>query len=149
MSAFRNYADDLPFDDWLFKKILPAEDAMTAEDAYWCNLLSCMEMIKTGTTCFADMHMFKHKSVRAAAESGMRAVISRGLIGESTNDGAAKIRLAEAFEEMGDAAGNSRISFMLGPHAIYTCGEQLLKELPDIALEKNLKSHIHLSEGRT
>ena len=147
MSIFRNYADDLPFDKWLFQKIMPAEDALTAEEAYWCNLLSCLEMIKTGTTCFTDMHMFKHQSVRAASESGLRAVISRGLVGESADDPAARKRLEEAFEEM-DAAGNSRITFMLGPHAIYSCGEALLRELPAIALEKNLGVQIHLSESR-
>ena len=146
MSAFRNFADDLPFNEWLFNKIMPAEDAMTSEDAYWCNLLSCLEMIKTGTTCFADMHMFKNRSVEAACESGLRAVISRGLVGESPDDPAAKTRLAEAYEEM--ETGNSRVTFMLGPHAIYTCGEKLLRELPDIANKKNLKLNIHLAESR-
>ena len=148
MSVFRNYADDLPFDEWLFKKIMPAEDALTPEDAYWCNLLSCLEMIKTGTTCFADMHMFRHQSVRAASEAGMRAVISRGLTGEAADDPAAAKRLAEAFEEMDAARENSRITFKLGPHAIYTCGEALLRELPAIALKKNIGLHIHLSESR-
>ena len=147
MSLFRNYADDLPFDDWLFKKIMPAEDAMKAEDAYWCNLLSCLEMIKTGTTCFVDMHMFKHQSVRAATESGMRAMISRGLVGESLENLSVRTRLDEAFEEMEGA--NSRIGFMLGPHAIYTCGEALLRELPNLALEKGLGLNIHILEGKT
>ena len=148
MSIFRNYADDLPFDEWLFTKIMPAEEALSPEDAYWCNLLSCLEMIKTGTTCFMDMHMFKRQSVRAAEESGLRAVISRGLTGKSADDPAARIRLDEAFEEMEAAGGNSRISFKLGPHAIYSCGDDLLRELPAIAQKKNLGLHIHLSESR-
>ena len=152
MSAFRGYGDDLPFDEWLFKKIMPAEDVLKPEEAYWCNLLSCLEMIKTGTTCFADMHMFKHQSVRAASDSGMRAVISRGLAGKSADDPAARTRLDEAFEEMDAVWGNqkedSRISFMLGPHAIYSCGEELLRELPGMAQEKNLGIQIHLSESR-
>jgi 5-methylthioadenosine/S-adenosylhomocysteine deaminase len=148
MSIFRNYADDLPFDKWLFQKIMPVEDALTPEDAYWCNLLSCLEMIKTGTTCFTDMHMFKHQSVRAASESGLRAMISRGLVGETADDPAARKRLEEAFEEM-DASENSRITFMLGPHAIYTCGEALLRELPAIARKKNVGLQLHLSESRT
>jgi len=147
-SAFRNYADDLPFDEWLFKKVIPAEDAMKPEEAYWCNLLACLEMIKTGTTCFADMHMYKHQLVRAVTESGLRAVISRGLVGESSRDPAAQTRLAEAFEEMKVAEGQSRITFMLAPHAIYTCGEALLRELSALAWEKNLGLNIHVSESR-
>ena len=149
MSLFRNYADDLDFDQWLFGKILPAEDRMLPEDAYWCNLLSHAEMIKTGTTCFAEMHMFKNQSVRALNESGMRAVLARGLIGENTADEAAKTRLDEAFEEKKYAEGNDRISFMLGPHAIYTCGKELLKELPHLAKENNMGLMIHLAEGIT
>ena len=149
MSLFRNYADDLNFDQWLFGKILPAEDKMLPEDAYWCNLLSHAEMIKTGTTCFAEMHMFKNQSVRALNESGMRAVLARGLIGESTGDEAAKSRLDEAFEEKKYAEGNDRISFMLGPHAIYTCGKELLKELPHIAKKNDMGLMIHLAEGLT
>jgi len=92
--------------------------------------------------------MYKHQLVKAVTESGMRAVISRGLVGESTQDPAAQTRLAEAFEEMKAAEGQSRITFMLAPHAIYTCGEKLLRELSVIALEKNLGLNIHVSESR-
>ena len=49
MSVFRNYADDLPFAEWLFEKIDPLESKMTSEQAYWGNLLSIAEMISTGT----------------------------------------------------------------------------------------------------
>ena len=149
MSIFRNYADDLPFNDWLFKKIMPVEDLMVPSDAYWFNLLSCLEMIKTGTTCFNDMHMFKGQSVRAVQEAGLRAVISRGLTGEGPEDPAFRKRLDEAAEEMEMSAGYSRITFMLGPHAIYTCGERLLRVIPDMAREKNIGLHIHISESRT
>jgi len=148
MTGFRNFADDLPFNDWLFNKIMPAEEIITSEDAYWCNLLSCLEMIRTGTTCFADMHMFKNQSVKAAAESGLRAVISRGLVGENITDPAAQTRINEAFDEMDYAARNSRITFMLAPHAIYTCGEDLLRGLPGIAANKKIGLNIHIAESK-
>ncbi len=148
MSVFRNYADDLSFEDWLFGKIMPAEDALEPEDAYWCNLLSCLEMIATGTTCFLDMHMFPGQSVRAVQESGMRAVISRGLVGKAPDDSAATLRLSQAFEEMEAAKGNDNIRFMLAPHAIYSCGSPLLKYLGELAREKNLGLHIHVAESQ-
>jgi len=148
MSIFRNYADDLNFHKWLFDKIMPVEDRLEPEDAYWCNLLSCLEMIKTGTTCFLDMHMFKGQSVRAAMESGMRAVISRGLVGESADDPAGSGRLAEAWEEMDMARGRDRIGFMLAPHAIYTCGAGYLRHLVEMAKEKDIGLHIHLAESK-
>ena len=46
MSLFRNCADDLAFTDWLFGNILPLEDKMEDEDAYWGAKLAMIEMIK-------------------------------------------------------------------------------------------------------
>ena len=147
MSLYRNYADDLSFSDWLFGKIDPLENKTTPDDAYYGALLSCIEMIKTGTTTFTDMHMFKNMTAKAADDAGMRAVISRGLVGEDENFGGAK-RLDEAFEEMENYKDNSRISFMLAPHAIYTCNTEYLKKITGIAIGENIPLNIHLSETR-
>ena len=101
MSLFRNMADDLAFDNWLFKKIMPMEDKLSPEDAYWGSLLACAEMIKTGTTCFLDMHLFKNQTAKAVDKIGMRAVVSRGLVGDARNDEGGIRRINEAFEENG------------------------------------------------
>ena len=148
MSVFRNYADDLSFSDWLFGKIMPAEDRLTPEDAYWCNLLSCIEMIRTGTTCFSDMHMFPRQSVRAAMDSGMRAVVARGLVSERAETPAANRRLAEAFDEMASAQGIPLITFLLAPHAIYSCDEGFLRHVAQLAQTHALGLHFHLAESR-
>ncbi len=147
MSLMRNYADDVPFETWLFDRITPIEDSLTADDAYWGNLLSIMEMIRTGTTTFVDMQMFPRMAVQACADSGMRALISRGLVGQSRSDEAAKRRLDEAFDEMeyGKTIG-ALCDFALGPHAIYTCGEDLLSYVADLAAEKGMRVNIHLAE---
>ena len=151
MTVFRNVADDLSFQDWLMGNIMPLEDQLTSEDGYWGAMLGCLEMIKTGTTCFTDMHMFEGQSVRAAYESGMRAVISRGLSGGESDKAGAKRRIDEALREM-DAAksldDNGRISFLLGPHAIYTCDNGYLSEIVALAKEKKLGLNVHLSESR-
>ncbi len=147
MSLFRNYADDLSFNEWLFERIMPVEDSMTGEDAYWCNLLSSVEMVRTGTTTFSDMHMFCEKSVQSAKESGLRAVISRGLACTEDDKAGGERRLQEAFSEMEVAKkNNALVTFRLGPHAIYTCCDSYLRELVGIAKEKELGFHIHLSE---
>ena len=148
MSVFRNYADDLPFDEWLFGKIDPLESKMTAEEAYWGNLLSISEMLHTGTTCFIDQQMFPKMAVKACADTGMRALITRGLVGSDRNDEAFTRRLAEAFDEMDYARENSvsNVTFGLGPHAIYTCGGDAIARCAEIAEEKGLPINIHLTE---
>lgn len=147
MSLMRNYADDLPFEEWLFSRITPVEDSLTAEDAYWGNMLSIMEMIRTGTTTFVDMQMFPKMAVKACADSGMRALITRGLVGSSREDEGGLRRLREAFDEMsyGEASG-AKVEFGLGPHAIYTCGEDYLRYVTGIAHDRGLKLNIHLAE---
>ncbi len=148
MSLFRNMADDLAFDNWLFKKIMPMEDKLSPEDAYWGSLLACAEMIKTGTTCFLDMHLFKNQTAKAVDKIGMRAVVSRGLVGDARNDEGGIRRINEAFEEAENWKGHKRISFMLAPHAIYTCGTDYLKFIAEKAAENNFTLNIHLSETR-
>ena len=150
MSVFRNYADDLPFDEWLFGKIDPLEGKMTAEDAYWGNLLAISEMIRTGTTCFVDMHMFPGMSVKACADTGMRGVITRGLVGSDRNDKAATVRLKQAFDEMEEGLADpaAKVTFGLAPHAIYTCGEDLLRYVAETAHEKGMLLNIHLTESQ-
>ena len=58
MTLLRGYADDLALQEWLTTMIFPAEAKLTAEDVYWGTLLACAEMIRSGTTCFADMYFF-------------------------------------------------------------------------------------------
>ncbi len=148
MSVFRNYADDLPFTEWLFEKIDPLESRMTSEQAYWGNMLSIAEMIRTGTTCFVDMQMFPRMAVKACADSGMRALITRGLVGSDRHDEGGIRRLREAFDEMeyAESLPDANVSFALGPHAIYTCGEDFLRYTAEIAKEKGLMINIHMSE---
>lgn len=148
MSFMRNVADDLAFGDWLFGTISPIEDAMTDEDAYWGANLAILEMMKSGTTCFNDMQMNIHQTTRAVRESGMRAVISRGLVG-SGNDEAGAMRLRQAYEEWDAAKDCDRLSFFLGPHAPYTCDEAFLNIVAEEAAKNRMGIHIHLSESRT
>ncbi|MCR5236637.1 MAG: amidohydrolase [Lachnospiraceae bacterium] len=148
MAMLRNIADDMPFMDWLTKGVYPVEDRMTGEDAYWGAMLAIAEMIRCGTTTFNDMQMHIHNTTRAVKESGMRAVISRGLVGEKYDRD--DVRIKEALEEISDGEGtNGRLTFMLGPHAPYSAGFDYLRGVADIAKERGLGIHIHLAESQT
>ena len=142
MTAMRNFADDLAFDDWLFGKIMPAEDKLSDEFAYYSCLLGAMEMISTGTTCFMDMHMFKGQSCKAVMESGMRAFIGRCVVGDDLY----AHRFNEALEEMAEYESD-RIKFVLSPHAIYSCSTKLLEQVRDEAKSRNMLKQIHASES--
>lgn len=146
MSFMRNVADDLSFMDWLFGTIDPIEQQMTDEDTYWGAMLAIIEMMRSGTTCFSDMQMNIHQTTRAVKESGMRAMICRGLVG-SGNDEAGQMRLAQAYEERDAAKDCDRLTFMLGPHAPYTCDDGFMRVVSEEAKREHMGIHVHLSES--
>ena len=146
MSVMRNAADDLAFDDWLYGTVVPIERRMEPEDSHWGSLLSQAEMIRSGTTCFNDMQMHVGHMARAALESGMRAVICRGLAGDAYDrDGE---RITEALRERDEFAGCDRLTFCLGPHAPYTCKPEYLRMVADVAREEGLGVHMHIAESQ-
>lgn len=146
MALMRNVADDLAFEDWLFGHIEPIEDKLEPEDAYWGACLAILEMMKSGTTCFSDMQMHIHQTSRAVSESGMRAVISRGLVGSGNNE-AGQVRLREAYEEKEAWKDCSRLTYFLGPHAPYSCDEDFQRIVAGEAARNHMGVHIHLSES--
>lgn len=148
MAFMRNVADDLSFMDWLFGRVDPIEQKMTDEDTYWGASLAILEMMKSGTTCFNDMQMNICQTSKAAVESGMRAVICRGLVG-SGNDEAGSRRLKEAYLERDTYKDCDRLTFLLGPHAPYTCDEEFLKIVAKEAQKNQMGIHMHLSESVT
>ncbi|MBR2831663.1 MAG: amidohydrolase [Oscillospiraceae bacterium] len=147
MNVFRNSADDLLFNDWLFGRVMPMEDKLCGEDCYWGTQLACLEMIATGTTSFIDMYYFTDDVTRAVDESGMRAVMSRGLSGDKSDPATAEAKLREAVDVYEKWKGHPRITFMLAPHAPYTCDDGYMTEVGKTAKELGLGLHVHLSES--
>lgn len=143
MTLFRSYADDLPLMDWLQQKIWPAEERLTAEDIYWGTRLAIQEMALGGITTFNDMYDSVDDVARAVEETGVRGVISRGLIVHSAPQ---NLRESEDFFRRWHGGADGRVTVMLGPHAPYTSTPEFLREV--VASAKNLGAaiHVHLAE---
>lgn len=145
MTLFRSYADDMALMDWLKEKIWPAEAGLTGDDVYWGTQLAIAEMLKSGTTTFADMYFFMDDVARAVAESGIRAVLARGMAGVAPT-GAQALVESESFFNAWHGGADGRISVMLGPHAPYTCPPDYLKKVVALADKLGAEIHIHLAE---
>lgn len=145
MVLLRGYADDLPLMEWLQTKCWPIEDKMTEEDIYWGTQLAILEMLKTGTTTFTDMYFEMNGVAQAVEETGIRAVLSRGMIGFPPKADLALTQSKE-FAKKWHGAANGRITVMLGPHAPYTCPPEYLKHVAVLSEELDLPLQIHLSE---
>ncbi len=86
MSLLRNYADDIPFWEWLTEKSMAVEAKMNADDVYWGTMISIAEMIQCGTTAYADMYFHSEETAKASCEAGIRCSVAKGLIGSSDED---------------------------------------------------------------
>ncbi len=147
MTLFRGAADDMELDPWLREKIWPVEARLKAEDCYVGALLACAEMIKSGTTCFADMYFFMEKVAEAVGRSGLRASLSYGMI-ELGIPGRCEEELRKGEKLVREHHGSfgGRVQTMFGPHAPYTCSPECLRKVGERAEKHGVGIHIHLSE---
>ncbi len=147
MTLLRGYADDMDLETWLQTKIWPFEAHLDGDDVYRGTLLACLEMLRGGTTCCADMYHFYHDGVRAFLESGMRAVPGGVLLG-FLPEPQRRIANAISFVREYTNAGNGRITPALAPHSLYTCNEEQWRLMIDGARELGCLLHTHASETR-
>ncbi|MDY6029642.1 MAG: amidohydrolase [Acidaminococcaceae bacterium] len=147
MTLLRSYADDMQLMDWLQNKIWPIEDKMRAEDIYWGAMLGIAEMLKSGTTCFADMYAFMEDVAQACAETGIRANLCRGLIGV-VPDKDKKLAENNVLAANWQNYDNGRIRISYGPHAPYTCPPEYIERVLRAAADNNCEIQIHLCETK-
>ena len=145
MTLLRGYGDDLPLMEWLDTRIWPAEAQLTNDDVYWGTRLACLEMIRSGTTRFWDMYWHQFDIARAVVDSGMRAGVSQVFL---SFPGAPAEARPEAAPEGLDrlAEFGPRVTPCLGPHAIYTVDEAVLRVVAELSETRNVPVQIHLSE---
>ncbi|MDW7732474.1 MAG: amidohydrolase family protein [Methanolobus sp.] len=147
MTLFRGYADDMPLQDWLENHIWPAEAKVTDEDIYVGTLVACLEMIRSGTTAFADMYIHMDRVAQAVEESGLRAALSYGMIDFGNKEKAdAELKEGSRFVKEWHGKANGRITTMYGPHAPNTCCRDFLIRVKEQAMKDNVSIHIHVLE---
>lgn len=143
MSLFRGYADDLPLEVWLKKKIWPLERKLEEDDVYWGTKLAILEMLKTGTTYFNDMYWQEEAPIAAAREMGIRAKI--GLVLLDFSPIGTPEYIEKLFNRLKDK-NQEPITFTVSPHSIYTVSKENLIWAKNFAKKNKLLLHIHLSE---
>lgn len=145
LSLLRGYCDDLRLFEWLSEKMWPAEDKMNGEDVYWGTMLGSAEMIKSGTTTFADMSFFMDEVASAVRDSGIRAALCQGLLFHDDNVDRRINSTYKLFSNWRDKA-DGRITTMVGPHAPQTCPPDKVKLAMELAKELDSAIHIHMAE---
>lgn len=146
MNLLRGYADDLPLQTWLFERIFPAEAKLTDEMVYWASLGAACELVRAGIVCIADMYDHCNSIAQAVHKSGIRAVLSRGIVtrgSETWQD-----RLDEAESLYLDWNGRGRIKVWFSPHGQYTNTVDSIKDIGILAEKYDTGIHTHISETK-
>lgn len=148
MTLLRGITDDRRLDVWLLGYIMPVEREFTSPELVRLGAkIACAEMIRSGTTCFADMYYFEETVAEATAEVGLRAVCGQTVLKFPSPD-------APSFEDALDAGrefikrwkDHPLIVPSIAPHAAYSSTEEILRACIDLALEYDVPLITHISE---
>jgi 5-methylthioadenosine/S-adenosylhomocysteine deaminase len=148
MTLLRGLADDLRLDVWLMGYMMPVEREFARPRFCWLGTqLACVEMIRSGTTCFADMYYYEEAVADATAQAGLRAVCAETVLRFPTPDA---LSYDESLERARDFIqrwqGHALITPAMGPHAPYTTTPDLLQACTRMALEFDVPLHTHIAE---
>ena len=148
MTLLRGLADDLRLDVWLMGYMMPVErEFVRPEFVALGTRLACAEMIRAGTTCFADMYYFEESVAEAAAASGVRALCAQTVLKFPAPDAASfEDALVRARDFVVRWKGHELIVPGVAPHAPYTCTTEILRSCAELACEFDVPLHTHLSE---
>ncbi|AGY53627.1 5-methylthioadenosine/S-adenosylhomocysteine deaminase [Bacteroidales bacterium CF] len=146
MTLMRGIGEDISLMDWLQNIIWPTEAKLTDELVYWGTKLACVEMIKSGTTCFNDQYWNLPAAVSATEEMGLRSVHSYVIL--DLMDKSKSSFLKEECERMYEFSKgwSSRNTFSVGVHAPYSVSPEMIQWAAGFARKRGLPVHIHISE---
>ncbi len=145
MTLFRGYADGLLYGDWI-KKIQQAEMKLSPADIRAGAYLGALEMIKSGTTAFADMYIYMDEVARVVEETGIRAALGYGMIEGLNDDPDTKLKSRAGFNKKWNGKAGGRITTMYAPHSAVSCSKEFLIRVKELAMRDNSRIHMHVLE---
>lgn len=148
MTLLRGLADDLRLDVWLLGYMMPVEREFVSPDFVRLGTqIACLELIRSGVTCFADMYYFEEHVAQATAEIGLRAVCSQTVLKFPAPDAdfyEESLELGRDFIERWK--DHELIVPSIAPHAPYTCTEEILHAAAELAVEFDVPLLTHFAE---
>lgn len=148
MTLMRGLADDTPLMTWLSDHIWPNEVKHLSEAYVFDGTeLAAAEMIRSGTTCFADMYFYHDVAARAVLKSGMRAALGGAILEFPTPYAAdAEAYIEKCLAPRDEFANDSHLKLMLAPHAPYTVSDKTFARIFTIAAEADYPVMMHIHE---
>jgi 5-methylthioadenosine/S-adenosylhomocysteine deaminase len=109
--------------------------------------VSCAEMIRTGTTCFADQYFWMDQIIPEVRRSGLRAALAYGIV-ELGNEEARRRELAAASTFLDKLKGDPLLDGWVGPHAFFVDNSEAAMQIElELATKHNTGFHTHFGTG--
>ena len=148
MTLLRGLDDELSLKNWLENHIWPLEKKYVDEDFVTDGTrLAISEMIRSGTTCFADMYFYPESSAEVVSEAGIRARFGL-VISDSATRYASEIDdyFSKGLEFADHYKHHPLISCQFAPHAPYSVSDGPLNRMQMLSIELGTPVQMHIHE---
>jgi 5-methylthioadenosine/S-adenosylhomocysteine deaminase len=149
MTLLRGAAESGRFDHWLKHQVWPLEQRwLDAEYVRDGTELAIADMVTSGTTCFADMHLFPEIVAQTAADAKIRACIASPVIDFATAWAGSTDEYFDKGLRLHDEYRNDPlIATMLAPYAPWAVSDSTLSRVQRLADELELPIAMHVNES--
>lgn len=136
----------LNLDDWVKNFVWGWESFLreNPEASYYASLLAIRELLASGVTAFADMHVNEDMVYKAVLDSGVKADLSVPIMDQGVFE-----NYEEALEEnlsLLKIVNDPKVRVRLGPCTPRLLSPTAFKEVIELARERGLGIHTHLAE---
>jgi 5-methylthioadenosine/S-adenosylhomocysteine deaminase len=150
MTLLRGRAENQTLGPWLKDTVWPLErrwiDPEYVRDG---TELAIAEMLRGGTTCFADMHLWPDVVARTSAELHMRVCVGLVVADAETRWAATPDEYIDKGLSLRDEyRGDPLVTPHFAPHAPYSVSDETLRRVRRLADELELPVAMHLHETR-
>jgi cytosine/adenosine deaminase-related metal-dependent hydrolase len=163
-ALIKGCADDMSLIDFLANRMWRLMGSYTEEEALVSAKLCLLEMIKSGTTTFAETLLLSRYGLPgitdAVVQSGMRGALAKSVMDIATyasrednimdrgmvEDGDECLRQAVEWKKESEGAGDGRVNIWLGPRPVGSTTKEMLRKVSKVAGENDMGIAIHFCE---
>lgn len=131
----------------------PVDEALTVDDAYASALSAGADMLRNGSTLFADTYSGPNSIegslqaiAKATKEVGIRGILAFEMT-ERNNPEEANRGLKEGIDFINSCEKEDLVSGMISIHASFTVGDKIVVRAVEQAKQLNVPITVHTSEG--
>lgn len=148
MTLFRGLVDDLTLESWL-DRIWKVEAAVISPETVVAGAeLAMIEMIRSGTTCAADMYWHYPETCDAARRAGFRVVNGPSFAEIPGFEDRPDINYQAAIRFLDRFQGDPLVHLCMQAHSTYTTTRQMLEDILRITTERKIGFITHAAESR-